>query len=140
MKEDLGTLDEFYFQWHITERCNKHCRHCYQNGHPSSDLPLSDLHTILERFDEALTKWDRKGSLSLTGGEPYLRESEMQSLMDRIDQLDNFVYYDVLTNGSLLTDDAIESLKKQKKLRRVQVSLEGSTPAINDYIRREIWQ
>ena len=135
MKEELNQLDEFYFQWHITERCNKHCRHCYQNGHPSDDLPLSELYTILDRMDEALTKWDRKGSLSLTGGEPYTRISDLHSLMNRIDQLDNFAYYDILTNGSLLTDEIIGSLKKQKKLRRVQVSLEGSTPAINDSIR-----
>ena len=101
MKSELNATDEFYFQWHITERCNKNCRHCYQNGHPSDDLPLSDLYTILEFMDEALTKWDLKGSLSLTGGEPFIRYSDLHSLMGRIDQLDNFAYYDILTNGSL---------------------------------------
>jgi len=135
MSSELSAVDEFYFQWHITERCNKNCRHCYQNGHPSDDLPLSDLYTILDRMDEALAKWDLKGSLSLTGGEPCVRYSDLHNLMDRIDQIDNFVYYDILTNGSLLTDDIIRSLKKQRKLRRIQVSLEGSTPEINDAIR-----
>ena len=116
METEINPADEFYFQWHITERCNKHCRHCYQNGHPSSDLQLSDLFMILDRMDEALVKWDRKGSLSLTGGEPYLRCLDLQSLMDRIDQMENFAYYDILTNGSLLSDEIIKSLKKQKKL------------------------
>ena len=86
MVDELVPSDEFYFQWHITERCNKQCRHCYQNGHPSNDLPLSDLYTILDCMDDALAKWDRKGSLSCTGGEPMLRNSELFALMDRIDQ------------------------------------------------------
>ena len=42
MELELNATDEFYFQWHITERCNKHCSYCYQNGHPSRDLPLAD--------------------------------------------------------------------------------------------------
>lgn len=137
MVEDLNSLDEFYFQWHITERCNKQCRHCYQNGRPSDELPLSDLYAVIDHMDQALTKWELKGSLSLTGGEPCLRWPDLQYLMDRIDKLENFAYYDILTNGSLLTDDIVQSLKNRRKLRRVQVSLEGSIPEINDSIRGE---
>ncbi|MFC2058501.1 radical SAM protein [Chloroflexota bacterium] len=135
MQPEPNALDEFYFQWHITERCNKHCRHCYQNGHPSKELPLDDLAVILERMDEALQKWDRIGSLSLTGGEPFLRRLELLELMDRVDHLDSFAYYDILTNGSLISTDVAQELKAHSKLRRIQVSLEGSTPAINDAIR-----
>jgi len=135
MNAELNPLDEFYFQWHITERCNKHCRHCYQNGHPMADLPLADLELVLRRMDEALVKWDRQGSLSFTGGEPFVRRSELFALMDRVDQMHSFAFYDILTNGSLISDDVVHALKNQGKLRRVQVSLEGSKPAINDTIR-----
>ena len=137
MTSELHTLDEFYFQWHITERCNRRCRHCYQDGHPTRELPLDDLLTILDRMDQALHKWDRQGSLSLTGGEPFVRKAELFSLMDRADHLDSFAYYDILTNGSLVSDDVLEELKSHGKLRRVQVSLEGSSPARNDAIRGE---
>jgi len=135
MNVELNPLDEFYFQWHITERCNKHCRHCYQNGHPTEDLPLAKLGLVLDRMEEALVKWDRQGSLSFTGGEPFVRRTELFALMDRVDQIPNFTYYDVLTNGSLISGDVAAALKDQCKLRRVQVSLEGSAPAINDAIR-----
>lgn len=135
MEPQLPLEDEFYFQWHITERCNKHCRHCYQNDHPMADLPLADLELVLRRMDEALVKWDRQGSLSLTGGEPFVRREELFALMDRVDYLDSFVYYDVLTNGSLISDEIASALKNQPKLRRVQVSLEGSNPETNDAIR-----
>ncbi|MCJ7509145.1 MAG: radical SAM protein, partial [candidate division Zixibacteria bacterium] len=135
MSLELSVTDEFYFQWHITERCNKHCRHCYQNGHPTEDLPLADLELVLGRMEEALVKWDRQGSISFTGGEPFVRRLELFALMDRVDQMHSFAYYDILTNGSLISDDVAVALGNQRKLRRVQVSLEGSKPAINDTIR-----
>ena len=137
MKPELSTVDEFYFQWHITERCNRRCRHCYQNGHPTQELPIADLELILGYMDEALRKWNRRGSLSLTGGEPFLRQSELFALMTKVDNLNSFDYYDLLTNGSLISDDIAQGLKSHSKLRRVQVSLEGSTPEINDAVRGE---
>lgn len=135
MRAELSATDEFYFQWHITERCNKHCRHCYQNGHPINDLPLADLQLVLSRMEEALIKWDRKGSLSFTGGEPLVRKKELFSLMEQVDQTPSFEFYDLLTNGSLISDEVAIALKNQSKLRRVQVSLEGATPETNDAIR-----
>lgn len=135
MTSELSALDEFYFQWHITERCNKRCHHCYQNGRPTKELPLDDLRTILDRMDNALQKWDRQGSLSLTGGEPFVRQAELFSLMDRVDDLDTFSHYDILTNGSFVSDETAKQLARHRKLRRVQVSLEGSSPARNDAIR-----
>jgi radical SAM protein with 4Fe4S-binding SPASM domain len=135
MVEELAPSDEFYFQWHLTERCNKRCSHCYQNSYGKEELPLSELERILHIMEDALVKWDRFGSLSLTGGEPFLRASDLFSLMILVDHADRFRYYDILSNGSLLDDEMLASLSKRKKLRRVQVSLEGSTPEINDSIR-----
>ena len=135
MDSESVAIEEFYFQWHITERCNKHCCHCYQNARPMAELPLVDLQLVLRRMDEALVKWDRKGSLSFTGGEPLVRQSELFTLMNQVDHLDSFLFYDILTNGSLISDDIARALKNQRKLGRVQVSLEGSRPAINDAIR-----
>jgi radical SAM protein with 4Fe4S-binding SPASM domain len=135
MTSELCAIDEFYFQWHITERCNKQCRHCYQNEHYSHDLPLSELQLVLSRMEEALIKWDKKGSLSFTGGEPLVRKKELFSLMKEVDQMPSFEFYDLLTNGSLILDDVALALKNQSKLRRVQVSLEGATLETNDAIR-----
>jgi len=135
MDLELRTGDEFYFQWHITERCNKRCAHCYQDEYLATDLPLADLKVVLDRMEEALVKWGRRGSLSLTGGEPFVRQPELFALMRRIDRMRSFVFYDVLTNGSLVSDDVAIELKSLHRLRRVQVSLEGSTSKVNDAIR-----
>ena len=96
---------------------------------------MAKLGLVLDRMEEALVKWDRQGSLSFTGGEPFVRQAELFALMDRVDQIPSFAYYDILSNGSLISDDVVAALKDQRKLRRVQVSLEGSAPAINDAIR-----
>ncbi len=68
MVDELASSDEFYFQWHLTERCNKRCSHCYQDDNGKNELPLSELEHILRIMEDALIKWDRIGSLSLTGG------------------------------------------------------------------------
>lgn len=135
MISEPSLTDEFYFQWHLTERCNRHCRHCYQSGEPCRELSLSDLEAVLNRMDEALFKWEKKGSLSLTGGEPFLRKEDLYSLMSSIDKRASFAFYDILTNGSLISDDEALRLKEHPKLRRIQVSLEGATPETNDAIR-----
>jgi radical SAM protein with 4Fe4S-binding SPASM domain len=132
---ELSVNDEFYFQWHLTERCNRACKHCYQDGKPSTELSLGDLRTIVGLMEEAVTKWGKKGTISLTGGEPFIRRDDLHAIMDQIDKSDNLIYYDILTNGSLIVGSEADTLKAHSKLRRVQVSLEGATAESNDAIR-----
>lgn len=133
--KDLPVESEFYFQWHLTERCNWNCTHCYQDGNPASDLPLADLLQIVDRMEQALAKWDKRGTLSLTGGEPFLRHEELRAVMARVDESESFAYYDILTNGSLISMEEANALMKCERLRRVQLSLEGATEESNDAIR-----
>jgi len=133
--EELTPEDEFYFQWHITERCNKRCLHCYQDAHFTKELSLGNLHKVLAIMESTLSKWDRVGSISFTGGEPFIRQTDLFALLGEVDQIPKFSFYDILTNGSLITDDIVTLLKQAQKLRRIQISLEGSTPGVNDHIR-----
>lgn len=133
--EDLPAGEEFYFQWHLTERCNRACKHCYQDGHATAELALTDILTIVDRMEEAVRKWGRKGTLSLTGGEPFIRRDDLHAVMNRIDGSECLAYYDVLTNGSLISEAETEALVKHPRLRRIQVSLEGATAKTNDAIR-----
>ncbi|MFX0197167.1 MAG: radical SAM protein [Candidatus Hodarchaeota archaeon] len=135
MAGDLSAREEFYFQWHITERCNRACKHCYQDGYPATELPLGELLTIVDLMEEAVRKWGKKGTLSLTGGEPFVRRDELYALMDRLDQSDYLVYYDILTNGSLISEKEARTLARHTRLRRVQVSFEGATADTNDAVR-----
>ncbi len=128
--------DEFYFQWHITERCNQRCKHCYHDSYSSlNELSLPQLRAAFTHMEEALNVWNRVGSFSLTGGEPFMRRDELYGLMSDLDSSDAVGYYDILTNGALIEEDDIRHLVAASKLRRVQLSLEGASAPENDEIR-----
>lgn len=134
--EELGFGQEFYFQWHITERCNLRCKHCYHEDYDSKDeLSSEELLQVLELLDNTAAKWGKLASLSITGGEPLLRLNEVEQIVDRIESKNHIYYFDLLTNGTLLDDNALSFLSKSTKLRRVQLSLEGSNSLRNDEIR-----
>ncbi len=134
--DELNIDEEFYFQWHITERCNLRCKHCYHDKYSSdNELSLDKLIIVADEIDDTLRKWNKKGTLSITGGEPFVVQDKMFSLLNHIDTLQSVHHFDILTNGCFIHEDILGDLKSLKKLRRIQLSLEGSSPHINDQIR-----
>jgi radical SAM protein with 4Fe4S-binding SPASM domain len=134
--EELGFGQEFYFQWHITESCNLRCKHCYHVNYDSKgELSSEELLQVLDLLDNAAAKWGKLATLSITGGEPLLRLNEVKQIVDRIESKNHIYYFDLLTNGTFLDDNALSFLSKSTKLRRVQLSLEGSDSIKNDEIR-----
>jgi radical SAM protein with 4Fe4S-binding SPASM domain len=134
--EDLHADEEFYFQWHITERCNQRCAHCYHEKYcDEKELDKNQLLEAAGKMLIAAEKWGRFATFSFTGGEPLLRQEELFGIAAYLDEHERAAYYDILTNGALFDDSLISTVSKFKKLRRVQLSMEGSTPGINDRIR-----
>lgn len=130
--------DEFYFQWHITEKCNLRCTHCYHDSYASSgELSLEQLTEVFRKTEEAISSWGLTASFSLTGGEPFLRSEDLYSVMSLMDKSDSVGYYDILTNGSLISKKDVVRLKDAVKLRRIQLSLESHQKNENDQIRGE---
>ena len=128
---------DFYFQWHITDVCNNRCKHCYHVDYDKkNELPEKDLIRLAAQIEDALEKWNFYGSMSITGGEPFTRREELWNLLNFIeDKCHRVAHYDILTNGTLVTDEDIVLLKKYKKLRRIQVSLEGADAKTHDAVR-----
>jgi len=131
--EELNYDDEFYFQWHITNECNLRCKHCYHVSYLNEGIDINKLTGIADQLCNALNKWEKKGSLSITGGEPLMNSEVLFQLLDYFENR-NVDRIDLLTNGTLLTDSIIDKLKHYKKLRRLQLSLEGLQET-NDEIR-----
>ena len=73
------TARDFFFQWHLTERCNLACRHCYQSGMTGAEMDLHSVREIAEEAADMLKDWAERydirfsPSLNITGGEPFLR-------------------------------------------------------------------
>jgi len=133
-KTDSHDLDnEFYFQWHITNKCNLRCSHCYQSTYSDASEPsLEELKSIGEKINHALTVWKREGRVAITGGEPFLRK-DLIRLLQFLDQQPSIDRMSVLTNGTLIKKH-IASLKDLTKLHYLQLSLEGGRET-NDRIR-----
>ena len=75
------------FQWHITERCNLRCAHCYQEDYQATELPFQKLIEITKQFKALLDTLGRqtgvnqsRGHINITGGEPFIRRDFLDLL------------------------------------------------------------
>ncbi|MDH4027809.1 MAG: radical SAM protein [Nitrospirota bacterium] len=127
---------DFFIQWHLTERCNLRCRHCYQTGKGLQEMPLSGIRESINEISDTLTAWkdlyglDFSSSFNITGGEPFLRQDIFEVLAEIREK--GFEIY-LLTNGTLLNRSRAAALAGLG-VKGVQVSIEGPEK-IHDPIR-----
>jgi AdoMet-dependent heme synthase len=127
---------DFLIQWHLTERCNLHCRHCYQSGGLEDELSLAEKRDLLEEIAEMLAGWEEchgirlDPTFNITGGEPLI-SPDLFIVMAEIARLG----YDqsLLTNGTLVTPETAARLAALG-VAGVQVSIEGPAE-VHDAIR-----
>lgn len=120
-----------FLQWHVTERCNLRCAHCYQEGYKGEELSFQDLICILDAFKELLDAWKSqagqrpaRGHITVTGGEPFVRQDFLNLLEVFAENRDRFSFA-ILTNGSFIDASMARCLRRLAP-RFVQVSLEGT--------------
>ena len=118
---------DFFFQWHLTERCNLNCRHCYQTRHIAGEMSLDEIKEGIGEMADMLNDWaDRYGIIfspgfNVTGGEPFLRK-DLAEILEEIGRR-NFDIY-VLSNGTLIHREHAKMLS-DLGVKGVQVSIEG---------------
>jgi len=106
--------------WSVTGLCNLNCRHCYMEA-PSgrySELSFDESMRVIEQFERANVQ-----EVSLTGGEPFLRKD----LLEIIEVLAKKKIWlsRIYTNGLLVTEDALEGIKRVGFLPTFQISFDG---------------
>lgn len=128
-------------QWHITERCNLNCKHCYQEKQKQKELTFSQLLYILDNYKKFIeylrlkTKnKNLKAHINITGGEPFLRK-DFFNLLEEFYKHRKYFSFGILTNGTLIDSSNIGKLASFKPTF-VQISLEGDKKK-NDQIRGE---
>ena len=132
----ISREQEFFIQWHLTERCNLRCSHCYQTGGRSDELELSEINDVVSEVSGMLRAWTAEygipfsPSFNITGGEPLLRQ-DLFAVLDavRASGFDTFL----LTNGTLITAEKAKHLAALA-VKGVQVSIEGPE-MVHDSIR-----
>lgn len=61
----------FTLQWHVTQKCDLRCKHCYDRS-DRSDLRLEDGIALLDGLGSFCRERHVKGQVSFTGGNPLL--------------------------------------------------------------------
>lgn len=127
----------FTLQWHITERCNWRCKHCYQENYSTDEMRIEKIEQILLQFVGLIKKWKLPrefARIQITGGEPFLRE-DFFIILEKIHAYSEYFSWGIMSNGSLLTEEIVKRLKAWG-IEFFQVSLEGAQET-NDEIRGE---
>jgi len=114
----------------ITNDCNLRCTYCSHftsAGDVDQDLSLKEWLQFFEELGQCAVM-----DLTLEGGEPFCRK-DLKEIIQGI--VDNHMRYRILSNGTLITEDMAGFLASTGRCNGVQVSVDGSTPAIHDASR-----
>ena len=118
---------EFFIQWHLTERCNLRCTHCYQDGVKTDEFSLPEVMSVIGEVSDSIDSWseiygiDFSPSFNITGGEPFFRH-DIFDILDTIAGKGFDIY--LLTNGTLINEKKAQRLA-DIGIKGVQVSIEG---------------
>jgi MoaA/NifB/PqqE/SkfB family radical SAM enzyme/ubiquinone/menaquinone biosynthesis C-methylase UbiE len=114
---------------HVNDFCNLACAHCLVSSGPdgAKGPPLAFLVDAATQAKELGVQ-----TFSLTGGEPFARP-DLPELVGRLHDMGGVVT--ILTNGTILEKALKKGFPIDPEKTRLQISLDGSTPAINDPLR-----
>lgn len=127
-------MKNFYLQWHLLNRCNLRCIHCYQDDYSSKEeLSFNEILKIYENLIKSMELWNSKLTVALTGGEPFLFKNIL-NIMEMFEKEEKLKRFSIITNGTFLFN-FVKELKFFKKLKDIKISLDGFSQKKNDEIR-----
>lgn len=114
--------------YELTGACNQCCRFCYNHWRPEG-APAPDPARARKTLRKLLSQCS-VGTISFSGGEPLLL-SNIHNLVLRARLKRSHV--NVLTNGTLLTSDALENFVSLG-VGAIQIPLLSANPEVHDYL------
>jgi selenobiotic family peptide radical SAM maturase len=129
-----GVFDQFLsasiftLQWHLTQACDLHCRHCYDRS-DRDQMSFEESLRVLEDFRSFCKSRHVRGQISFSGGNPFLypRFTELyRAAAGR--------GFTLAVLGNPSQKEILEELVAIQKPSFFQVSLEGLEEH-NDYMR-----
>ena len=107
----------------ITQRCNLNCSYCHGEGQLKSSLEMSP-----QEIAEIVRAAAELGAnrIKITGGEPLVR-SDVPLILRQISSVPYITDLSLVTNGTLLTDELAEELKREG-LRRLNINIPSIEP------------
>ena len=126
--ESFLTSNVFSLQWHITQHCDLHCKHCYDRSNRAAMSKAQAMKVLADLFDFC-QQMHVRGQVTFTGGNPLLYPH-----IERIYQAAAQYGFGIAILGNPGPIDGIRRLIKIVKPLYFQVSLEGLA-SHNDLIR-----
>lgn len=120
-----------FAEWEITRRCNTCCLHCHSESGPEMSR-AGELSTLEAMGFLAQLCEERVPMLTLTGGEPLMRE-DWAALARKACALG--IGVNLSTNGALVTEEVADEIAALR-LASVTVSLDSHLPEVHDRIRQ----
>lgn len=122
------TAPTFTLQWHITQNCDLHCRHCYDRS-IRTEPSLADCTEILDQLYDFCQEHRVFAQVTFTGGNPLLYPHFQEVYQEAADR--GFM---TAILGNPVPERRLDELIVIQKPEFYQVSLEGLRDH-NDYIR-----
>ncbi len=113
------------------EFCNLACTHCLYAASPLRKNPYRLTEEELTGIFTELESLGAAPHLLFTGGEPTLHP-QLYSLLEQVDQ--QGYSFQLHTNGTRIHTEEAEHLAGFAHLKKVQISLEGPSPELNDSV------
>ncbi len=128
IEESFLSSDSFTLQWHITQACDLHCKHCYDRSW-RSHMEFEHAIKILDALYFFCKRKNVKGAISFTGGNPLLYPHFLELYHAASER-----GFSMAILGNPASQIQIEKLLAIRQPAHFQVSLEG-LPEHNDAIR-----
>lgn len=132
----MGNMNQFGLQWHITDKCDQKCKHCYlyagKGLNKVNEMPYNELLNILENYERFCNKVEKKPFIAVTGGDPLLHNDIWKFL---IELKNREIYFSILGNPYHLSYDVAKKLKRLG-CTNYQMSLDGLEKT-HDFIRKK---
>ena len=110
--------------WNVTYACNYRCEICFADAgrRRADELTTDEARDMLTRARTAGVR-----DIIVSGGEPFMRE-DMAVLLEHMADLG--ISARIATNGSLVTDDLLDRLRRRTLVKSFQVSLDTTDPEL----------
>lgn len=137
---DDPALRQVSLTLHVSNACNLDCDYCYAEGgdYGRTTQTRMDKTLALQTVDKMYANFPHIASIMFFGGEPLLAVDVINTICDHINakfdrgEIKGIPEYTMVSNGTLVTDEAINLLKKHTI--SVTVSVDGPK-ALTDKLR-----
>lgn len=124
----------FYLQWHITNKCNNRCLHCYHDTYTDVEsLSFDEAKDIVFDFIRTCEILSSRPVISITGGDPLLHERFIDIVRLCVSEC---YQVNILCNPEGVVCESVINIDEIKNLNinRWQFSLDGLEKT-HDYFR-----